>query len=39
MIACVMPTIYVPTVLRLYREIAPEMAFFVIGDVQATLRP
>jgi len=30
-----MPTIYVPTVLRLYREIAPEMAFFVIGDVQA----
>jgi Reversibly glycosylated polypeptide len=35
MIACVMPTIYVPNVLRLYREIAPEIEFFVIGDVQA----
>lgn len=35
MIACVMPTIYVPKVLRLYREIAPEMEFFVVGDVQA----
>lgn len=35
MIACVMPTIYVPRVLTLYREIAPEIEFFVIGDVQA----
>lgn len=35
MIACVMPTIYVPTVLRLYRKIAPEIEFFVVGDVQA----
>lgn len=35
MIACVMPTIYVPKVLTLYREFAPDMEFFVIGDVQA----
>ncbi|GAB5471195.1 MAG: hypothetical protein Kilf2KO_42250 [Rhodospirillales bacterium] len=34
-IACVMPTVYVPTVLRFYREIAPDMEFFVVGDVQA----
>ena len=35
MIVCVMPTIYVPRVLTFYRQIAPELEFFVIGDVQA----
>jgi hypothetical protein len=35
MIACVMPTIYVPKVLSFYREVAPDMEFFVIGDEQA----
>ncbi len=32
MIALVMPTIYVPDVLRWYREIAPDVPFFIIGD-------
>lgn len=33
-IACVMPTIHVPTVLEWYREIVPDMTFFVVGDEQ-----
>lgn len=32
MIALVMPTIYVPHVLVRYRELVPDMPFFVIGD-------
>ncbi|WP_026424304.1 hypothetical protein [Actinokineospora inagensis] len=32
MIALVMPTIYPPNVLTWYREIVPDMQFFVIGD-------
>lgn len=32
MIAPAMPTIHVPDVLGLYRVLAPEMAFFVIGE-------
>ncbi len=34
LIALVMPTIHVPHVLKWYREIVPDMAFFVIGDEQ-----
>src|SRR5690349_21599048 len=30
--ALVMPTIHVPYVLKYYREIVPDMMFFVIGD-------
>ena len=35
MIALVMPTIYVPDILVRYREIAPDIPFFVIGDEDA----
>ena len=35
MIACVMPTIYVPKVLSWYRKFASDMEVFVIGDEQA----
>lgn len=34
MLALVMPTIHVPHVLKLYREVAPDMPFFVVGDEQ-----
>ena len=38
MIALVMPTIHVPHLLRWYRRIAPDMAFFVVGDEQTPER-
>ncbi len=34
MLALVMPTIHVPTVLEYYRQVVPDVPFFVIGDEQ-----